>query len=155
MIKWLLITVSFLLSLALTIMPLPADLFAVNPSWCLLTLLFWTYGYSRYVNVGIAWCIGVLVDSLTGTLLGVHAFSFVVVVFIFDLFCRRFHMFHVLQQSLVIALLMSINFFILFILRHFFSMASMNHLELFGILTTALCWPFYQHFGQKFYSMKG
>ncbi|MCD8524745.1 MAG: rod shape-determining protein MreD [Gammaproteobacteria bacterium] len=155
MIKWVLITVSFLLSLALTIMPLPADLLAVNPSWCLLTLLFWTYGYSRYVNVGVAWCIGVFVDGLTGTLLGMHAFSFVLVVFIFDLFCRRFHMFHVLQQSLVIAVLTGINFLILVIFGQFFSMATMNHLELFGILTTALCWPFYQYLGQRFYSMKG
>lgn len=155
MVKWLLIIVSFLLSLGLTILPLPADLLAVNPSWCLLTLLFWTYGYSHRVNVGIAWCIGVLVDSLTGTLLGMHAFSFVVIVFIFDLFCRRFHMFHPLQQSIVIGVLMGINVLILIILGQFFSVVTVNHLELFGIITTALCWPFYQHIGQKLYSMKG
>ncbi len=155
MIRWLIIFSSFLFSLILTVQPLPPDLLGINPNWCLLTLIFWTYGYSRQINVGMAWCVGLLVDGLTGALLGLHALSFVIVIFLFDLFYRRFHMFHVLQQSLIIGVLILVNFLILLIFGRIFSLTTTGWPELISVFTSALLWPLYQWWGQAFYSRKG
>lgn len=153
--KIVIVIFSVLLSLIMTLLPLPEGMLELNPSWCLLTLLFWTYSDPRIVNVGVAWCVGIMVDSLTGSLLGVHAFSFVVVVFLFDLFYRRFHMFHVLQQSLVIGILIACNFIIIFCVRHMLVDSVISWAEILSAFTSALCWPFYRFLDQKFHLTKG
>lgn len=155
MYKWMIMILSFLLSLLLSIAPLPENLMFLNPSWYLLTLLFWTYAYPRMVNVGIAWCVGIIMDGMTGSLLGLHAFAGVITVYMFDIFYRRFHMFHLLQQSLVIGVLVACNFMIMFGIEHMLT----NHLIVWslvlGAISSAFCWPFYQIFGQKFHLRKG
>ncbi|MCD8542014.1 MAG: rod shape-determining protein MreD, partial [Gammaproteobacteria bacterium] len=77
MIKWVLITVSFFIVFGLNHYAFTGGFYwrLILHGVCL-HCFFWTYGYSRYVNVGVAWCIGVFVDGLTGTLLGMHAFFF-------------------------------------------------------------------------------
>ena len=155
MINILLIIFSLLLSWMMTLLPLSEGLLELNPSWCLLTLLFWTYGHPRLVNVGVAWCVGMVVDGLTGSLLGLHAFSFVVVVFLFDLFYRQFHMFHVLQQSLVIGVLVACNFMIIIFEQHLLTNQVADWSVMFSVVTSLLCWPFYCLFGQKFHLIRG
>jgi rod shape-determining protein MreD len=139
----------------LSIAPLPQEFLPINPAWCLLTLLFWTYGNPRRVNVGVAWCVGIIVDGLTGSLLGLHALSFVVVVAILDLFYRRFHMFHLLQQSLMIGVFVICNFIIMFTIRHLLTDNTTEWSLMLSAISSALCWPLYQFFGQKFRLMKG
>jgi len=146
---------SLLLSLMLTVLPLPEGLLEINPSWCLLTLLFWAYNYPRSINVGVAWCVGILVDGLTGSLLGLHALSFVIIIGLFDLFYRRFHMFHVLQQSLVIGILIICYFMIIFSVRHLLTDNMTDWMVMLSAVTSMLCWPFYCLFGQKFHLMRG
>lgn len=153
--KFILMILSLLLSLMMSVLPLPGGLLVINPLWCLLTLLFWTYNYPCMVNVGVAWCVGIMMDGLTGSLLGLHAFSFVVVIYLFDLFYRRFHMFHVLQQSLVIGVLVACNFMIIFFVRHLLTDNVTDWFIIFSIVTSALCWPFYCLFGQKLHLIKG
>jgi len=148
------ITLSFLLSLILSVLPLPEGLLELNPAWCLLTLLFWTYSNPRRVNIGVAWCIGMMVDGLTGSLIGLHALTFVIVVYVFDLFYRRFQMFHVLQQSLVIGVLVTGSFFISFSVRHMLSDSTFAWPMLLCAITSGVCWPFYQFLGQKFHLMR-
>ncbi len=143
-----------LLSLMMSIVPLPEELLPANPSWCLLTLLFWTYSNPRIVNVGVAWGVGVLMDGLTGSLLGLHAFSFVIVVYLFDFFYRRFHMFHVLQQSLVVGILVAFNFMVILSVKHMLTANITVWAVMLSAGTSAVCWPFYLFFGQKFNLMR-
>jgi len=155
MTKIIVIIFSLLLSLMMSILPFSGRLLELNPSWCLLTLLFWTYGYPRIINVGMAWCIGIITDGLTGSLLGMHAFSFVITVFLFDLFCRRFHMFHILQQSLVMGVLVAFNSILLLSLEHLLTDNMTDWTVMLSAVTSVLCWPFYRFFGQKFHLIRG
>ena len=155
MTKFILIIFSLLFSLMMSLLPLPEGLLEINPLWCLLTLLFWTYSYPRRVNVGVAWCVGMMMDGLTGSLLGLHAFSFVIVIYLFDLFYRRFHMFHVLQQSFVIGILVACNFMIIFSVRHLLTDNATDWSIMLSVVTSALCWPFYCFVGQKLHLIRG
>lgn len=153
--KAIMIILSLLLSFMMSLLPLPEGLLEVNPSWCLLTLLFWTYGHPRSVNVGVAWCVGIIVDGLTGSLLGLHALSFVVVIYLFDLFYRQFHMFHVLQQSLVIGVLVACNYMIVFFIRHMLTDNVASWPVMLSAAASMACWPVYRLFGQKFHLIRG
>lgn len=155
MTKILLIILSLLLSCMMALLPLTKNLLVLNPSWCLLTLFFWTYSYPRLVNVGVAWCVGMVVDGLTGSLLGLHAISFVIVISLFDFFYRRFHMFHVLQQSLVIGALVVFHFLIIFFVNHLMINDITDWPVMLSAMTSVLCWPLYCLFGQKFHLIRG
>ena len=146
---------SLLVSLMMTLLPLPEGLLEMNPSWCLLTLLFWTYSNPGRVNVGVAWCVGILMDGITGSLLGLHALSFVIVVFLLDLFYRRFHMFHILQQSLVIGILVMCNFIIIFFVRHLLTDNVADWFVALSAITSCLCWPLYCLLGRKLHLIRG
>lgn len=146
---------TFIFSLLLSIAPLPGNLLFLNPSWYLLTLLFWTYTYPRMVNVGMAWCIGILMDGMTGSILGLHAFSSVIIIYMFDVFYRRFHMFHLLQQSLMIAVFVAANFMIMFSIEHLLGNSLIVWSVILGAISSAFCWPFYQLFLQKLHLNKG
>lgn len=142
--KLILIIVSLWLSLMLSIAPLPEGLLQLNPAWCVLTILFWTYRYPNKVNVGIAFCIGIYLDGLTGSMLGTHALAFVIIVYLFDLFYRRFHMYSILQQSIVIGILVASNFLITSCVTHLLTDTLIVWPALLCAVTSAIAWPFYR-----------
>lgn len=145
----LIIIISLLLSLMMSVVPLSEGLLQVNPAWCLLTLLFWTYIDPHKVNVGVAWCVGMVVDGLTGSILGMHAVSFLVVVYLFDLLYRRFHMYLVLQQSLMVGALVACNFLVFSLAAQMFMHVPIVWTDMLSVVTSAICWPFYRSFGRK------
>ncbi len=73
------IAVSYLAALILTIWPLPhwAELF--RPAWVPLVTVYWCLWLPQRVGVITAFVAGLLVDALTGTLLGEHALALVLV----------------------------------------------------------------------------
>jgi rod shape-determining protein MreD len=78
---------SLLLAMVLRIVPLPKEWFVYNPDWVLLFLIYWAMAVPERVGVGYAWCVGVLVDALTGRMLGQHALAYTVVIFM----CVKLH----------------------------------------------------------------
>jgi rod shape-determining protein MreD len=71
------ILITFIIALILTIMPLPEWLRYVRPDWAGLVLIYWCLALPDRVGVSTGWLTGLLVDLLTGTLLGQHALSLV------------------------------------------------------------------------------
>ena len=152
--KVLIIFFSFVFACMLSILPLPLLAIPLNPDWCMITLLFWNYTQPRWVSVGVAWCVGILVDSVTGGLLGLHALSFVLTVYFFDMFYRRFHMFFLLQQSVVIGLCVALNFILTACAAALFTDTVILWSCSWSALTSAVCWPFYLRIGQKLHLLR-
>ncbi len=73
-----LIALSFLVAIVLTILPLPHWAVWLRPQWVLAVLLFWVLTSSEQSGIATAWVIGILMDLVTGTPLGLQAFVFVV-----------------------------------------------------------------------------
>jgi len=67
------IGISLLMSLVLTILPLPAWASWWRPQWVFLVLIFWMLTLPYRVGLGVAWIMGLIVDLLLGTTLGLHA----------------------------------------------------------------------------------
>jgi len=103
------ITITFLVALILTITPLPEWARALRPDWVALTLIYWCLATPEKVGVGIAFVVGLLVDTLTGTLLGQHALGLSIIAFLTLNLYQRIRLFPLWQQSVMVLILLSLS----------------------------------------------
>ncbi len=87
-------------AMALNIIPWTWSMLIVAPDWVLLTLIYWAFATPESASVGKAWLVGLLVDVLTGQLLGQYALAYTVSVFLCVKQHKRLRQFPVIQQSL-------------------------------------------------------
>jgi len=79
---------SFVLGLALMMMPLPDAVAPFRPDWLVMLVIFWSMQLPRTWSVGSAWIVGIVLDVSQGALLGQHALALCCVAFI----TVRFHL---------------------------------------------------------------
>jgi rod shape-determining protein MreD len=104
-------------AIALTLFPLPDVLDAMRPYWVALVLLYWCLETQDLVTLGLAFLIGLVLDLLTGSLLGLHALSLVIMMYLANRFRARLRFFPPWQQALsVLALLVNDRIILLWII---------------------------------------
>jgi rod shape-determining protein MreD len=105
----LVVLITFIVALLLTIIPLPEWLRYARPDWAGLVLIYWCLAVPDRVGVTTGWLTGLLVDLLTGTLLGQHALSLTVVAWLTLKFHQRVRLFPVWQQALTVLVLLIVH----------------------------------------------
>jgi rod shape-determining protein MreD len=104
-------------AMVLTLLPLPAVLEVLRPYWVALVLIYWGLETQGMVSLGMAFLTGLLLDLLTGSLLGLHALSLVILVYLVMRFRARLRFFPPWQQALsVLALLVNDRIILLWII---------------------------------------
>ncbi|MDH3526089.1 MAG: rod shape-determining protein MreD [Gammaproteobacteria bacterium] len=103
------IAVTFVIALLLTIAPLPDSVRYLRPDWVGLVLIYWCLAVPDRVGVGTGWGMGLLVDLLTGSLLGQHAMALAVVAFLTLKLHLRVRLFPVWQQALTVLVLLILH----------------------------------------------
>ncbi len=98
--------VSLLAAVALTLMPLPDEISPARPYWVALVLIYWNLEAGRLRHLGQAFVLGVLLDLLTGTLLGQHALSLIVISYLTERFRNRLRFFPPWQQAAAVMALL-------------------------------------------------
>ncbi len=101
-----LMVLTMALAFALTIVPLPDALELMRPHWVALFLLYWNLEGGRLRTLGQAFVLGLLLDVLTGTLLGQHALGLVILVYLLERFRARIRFFPPWQQAVAILALL-------------------------------------------------
>jgi rod shape-determining protein MreD len=110
------IIVTLVVAIVLTLVSLPPALDAVRPYWVALVLIYWCLETQGLITLGMAFSIGLLLDLLTGSLLGQHALSLVILVYLVTRFRARLRFFPTWQQALsVFALLLNDRIILLWI----------------------------------------
>ena len=99
-----LISVSFLVGIFLTIMPLPQWAIWLRPQWMFAILLFWVIRSPMQCGIGVGFFVGLLVDLVTGTPIGEHALVFVVLTYIVLKLHRAIVHFPIVQQAGMVAI---------------------------------------------------
>ncbi|KTD06773.1 rod shape-determining protein MreD [Legionella jamestowniensis] len=94
--------IAVLISLALTILPLPDFLTGLRPPWILMLILYLQFFLPNYFNVTLLLIVGLLLDVLLATVLGEHAFALSVVTWLASNKARRFYLFSMGQQMALI-----------------------------------------------------
>ncbi len=100
---------SFIVALLLTTIPLPDGLRPYRPDWVGLVLIYWCLAVPDRVNVGYGWVTGLLMDVLTGTLLGQHALSLTLMAYLTVKLHQRIRLYPMWQQSLTVLLLLTLH----------------------------------------------
>ena len=110
-----LITVA--IAIVLTLLPMPHYVEFLRPYWVALVLIYWCLETQGMVSLGLAFTLGLVLDLLTGTLLGQHALSLVIIVYLVTRFRSRLRFFPPWQQALsVLALLLNDRVILLWII---------------------------------------
>lgn len=97
-----LILVSIILAALLAIVPIPEGVISLRPYWMALVLIYWRLESPDQVGLGTAFGAGLLLDLVTGTLLGHHALSLVIIVYIVGRFRLRIRFFPLWQQAFAV-----------------------------------------------------
>lgn len=132
---------SLILALALSILPLPYWATWFRPEWVVLVLIYWVMAVPHKVSVGFAWLVGLLVDALTGSLLGQHALALTLVAYLTVKIHRQVRMFPLLQQALAVMLLVIIYELTLILLKGMLDEVVVPWWYFLSVLTSMLIWP--------------
>lgn len=101
-----LVALTLFLGLLLTLMPLPTVIEPARPYWVALFVIYWNLEAGRLRYLGQAFLLGLVLDVATASLLGQHALSLVILVFLLERFRARIRFFPPWQQAAAILALL-------------------------------------------------
>ena len=93
------IYLTLMVAIILTIVPLPAAIDMFRPDWVALVLLYWVIALPHQINVVSAWIVGLLMDILLGSTLGIHALGMAVISYIATAQYQKIRNYSVWQQA--------------------------------------------------------
>ena len=100
---------SLVVALLFTILPLPDWALDYRPQWVALVLVFWAMSLPRHIGVFCGFGAGVVMDVISGSVLGQHALSLSVVCFLAVELHQRILPFPPWQQALSVWLLLLVE----------------------------------------------
>jgi rod shape-determining protein MreD len=83
----------------LSLLPLPDALAPFKPYWVAMVVIYWSLETHDMISLGLAFLIGIILDTLSGSLMGLHALSLLVMVFLVQRFRSRLRFFPAWQQA--------------------------------------------------------
>ncbi len=136
----LLIAISIFFALVMALMPLPISFEPYRPDWVLLVLMYWSLAVPHRLNIGTAWVVGLLMDLASGSPLGVNSLTYSVCIFITASNFQKIRNFSLWQQSILIALFLTLYHLMQFWLNHFLMGVYFSPHYMWPVLTGMLCW---------------
>lgn len=136
------IIVSFLVAAIFELIELPGAIAHLRPEWLVLTLLYWLLRHPEKVGLATACVIGILMDVMLGTYLGVHMLSMSIIAYLVLTMHQRLKMFPMAQQAIIIFLVVGIQLMVVHTLKTQLSVAESGLSYLWQAFTSALVWPF-------------
>lgn len=135
------ILVSFAVALVLTVMPVPESWRLLRPDWVAMVLIYWCLALPERVGVGSGWTAGLLLDTLTGTLLGQNAAGLAVVGYLTLRTHQRVRLNPVWQQALTVLIFLIVHQLISFWVNSSIGLPHPGWQYWFTPFVGALLWP--------------
>lgn len=111
---WFMPALSLVLVLVLALLPLPDSVAPFRPDWVAVVLIYWSLMSPRRFGLLTAFWMGIVLDTLSGALLGQNALALLVVVYLAERFHLRLRVFPASQVAITVLLLLALYEFILF-----------------------------------------
>ena len=132
---------SALVSLILTVLPLPPLLDVVRPAFLVLTVLYWSVNAPRTGGLAIGFFAGLALDVFQGPVLGEHALALSLVTYIAVREHQRIRSKPVIQQALIVFAALIVYEVVLFMIDGWTGHPVTSPLRWVHTLTGALIWP--------------
>lgn len=126
----------------LGVMPLPEWLEVWRPEWIALVLVYWVIALPHRVGLFTAWFVGLSIDVLEGSLLGLNAIVLTLIAYVALSLYQRLRMFTPLQQSTTILMLIGVTQLLIFwVLTATGQNTPQNLIFVVSAISSALVWP--------------
>ncbi len=135
------IAITLFVALMLNIVPLSGIAYLLRPDFVALVLLYWCIQEPRFVGIGIAWCVGLVMDVADATLFGQHALAYAVLAYAATYFRRRVLRFPLWQQAAQVGVLLVLCALLTLGVRSFGGAAVPRLTYFVAPVIGALLWP--------------
>ena len=135
------IVISVIVALMLAIAPLPVWADPYRPDWVVLTLIYWAMHVPKTVSVGLAWIAGLVLDVAQGTLLGQHALSLTLIIYITVKFHLQLRVFPLSQLAATVFAMLALYQFILFWINGVAGVYASPETYWGPVISGSLFWP--------------
>ena len=135
------IVLSLLLGLIANLVPVRGIVLELRPDFLALVLLYWCIQEPRFVGVGTAWMVGLVMDVGDATVFGQHALAYAVLAYGAEFFRRRVLRFPLWQQAVQVAVLLVFCALLVLLVRFVGGAALPKWSYLLSPLVGALLWP--------------
>jgi len=132
---------SIIAAMSLTIAAWPQQIVIFNPDWILLVLIYWTLAVPDRAGIFNGWTVGLLTDVLTGRMLGLHALTYSLVVYMCLKLHKRLRQYPLLQQGLFIFFCLLLSQLIIFWIESTQNTTRIQAHFWLPIVTGTFCWP--------------
>lgn len=116
---WFVPTGSILAALLLSVVRLPDPVAAFRPDWVAVVLIYWSLIEPRRYGLLSAFWLGIVVDTLTGSLLGQHSLALLLIVYLSQRLYLQIRTFPASQVALLVIFLLTLYQFVLLIVDGF------------------------------------
>lgn len=138
--RWL-IVLTFVLALVLSIWPLPEWAMSGRPAWVAVMVVFWVMMVPHRVGIATAFVCGLLLDVLTGSVIGEHALALTVVAFLTYRLHVRLRTFAIAQQCVAVLILIGLYQLMCRLVQGAMETVPITLVYWLPSLTSALLWP--------------
>jgi len=135
------ILVTLFVAFAGNLLPFTGIAQTLEPDFVALVLLYWCIQAPRYVGVGVAWFVGLLMDVGDATYFGQHALAYAVLAYGAEYFRRRVLRFSPWQQAAQVAVLLLLCAAIVLLIRYVGGAPLPRWTYVVPSLVGALLWP--------------
>jgi rod shape-determining protein MreD len=135
------IVLTLLVALLANTVPMSGMALTLKPDFLALVLLYWCIQEPRLIGVGVAWCLGLMMDVVDATVFGQHALAYAVLAYGAGYFRRRVLRFSLWQQAAQVAVLLLLSSGLVLLVRIAGGAPAPRWTYAVGSLTGALLWP--------------
>ena len=135
------IVLTLLVGLMDNTLPMSGMALTLKPDFLALVLLYWCIQEPRLIGVGVAWCLGLMMDVVDATVFGQHALAYAVLAYGAGHFRRRVLRFPLWQQAAQVAVLLLLSSGLVLLVRIAGGAPPPRWTYVVGSLTGALLWP--------------
>ena len=135
------VVVTVLVALLLQILPLPAQFASFRPDWVVACLVYWSMALPHRINIGTAFVVGLLLDILLGSTMGVRALALSLVAYLVAVNFTRLRNFSLWQQAIIVGLLTLLSKLVIYWVEYVLNGAQMVPGYLDPVFSTAVIWP--------------
>lgn len=138
------VLVTLLIAIILTIIPLNETLTEWRPEWIALTLIHWALVIHDRISLLLAFVLGLIIDTLYGSILGQHALGYVLITYLAVRLGLRMNPEAFFQQVALLGTVLVLYLLINLWMQRVTGNANSNWLYWAPLVSSIVVWPFYR-----------